>query len=149
MFGYFCPESILEVCLNWFGSRKKKDWRVMSVLFFKNHHIVNFMLCKMNRWLLGTWGFLFKTEKKKTKSNQNQTKPTKQCSRFLLIWKFSGDYSTPPNVKIREQEKKKKNNLPWSKLDQDKFSTISFLLLYWNTSSSTKRDKGNNLTICH
>lgn len=53
----------------------------MSVLFFKNHHIVNFMLCKMNRWLLGTWGFLFKTEKKK----QKQPKPNKTHKAVLSI----------------------------------------------------------------
>lgn len=149
-FDYFCPESILEGCLNWFGSRKKKDWRVMSVQSFKNHQTVNVMLCKMNWWLLGTWGFLFKTE-----TDKHKTVFSLWYNNFFphgyVAWKSSSDYSTPLKVEIWEQEKKKeiRTDLPWSKLDQDKFSTISFLLLYWNTSSTAKRDKGKNLTSCH
>lgn len=136
--------------MNWFGSRKKKDWRVMSVQSFKNHQTVSFMLCKMNWWLLGTWGFLLKTE-----TDKHKTVFSLWYNNFFshgyVAWKSSSDYSTPSKVEIWEQEKKKeiRTDLPWSKLDQDKFSTISFLLLYWNTSSTAKRDKGKNLTSCH
>lgn len=111
--------SVFELYVN---LRKKK--KMESVLFFKKHHNNNIMFT-----------YIVRQQRQMTVGHQRFLYGKKeQYSMILcvLIWVCNLGVNRQHSTKCRDMKKENKNNKtsPWSKLTQDKVSSISVHLLY-------------------